>query len=313
MKTIGITGGTGMVGTHLTSLLLNKGYEVIIFTRRVPLAAAPKGLSYAHWDETKKECDNIALRRLDAIVHLAGAGIADKRWKPQRKKEIRDSRVKGTEFLVCKLQEHGENCKTFISASAMGYYGPSKSGHPPFIETDAPYDDFLGSVCREWEAESQKATSFARTIILRFGIVLGKESGAFPQYNMPLSLGVIPILGYGTQIVSWIEANDLARLIFFALQHKDINGVYNAVAPNPVSQRALTKTIADVKGGIKIPLSVPPFLLSILLGEMSTEVLKSCHVSGEKITTAGFRFNHPDIESAVKSILKPQREYKPSN
>lgn len=304
MKTIGITGGTGLVGSYLTALLLRNGFEVVIFTRNISLAKAPKGVSYAHWDADRKACDNAPLKRLDAMVHLAGAGVADKRWKPKRKQVIRDSRINGTQFLVEQLRQHAAGCKVFVSASATGYYGPSKPHHTPFHETDPGFNDFLGGICQEWEAEAHKAEAFTRTVILRFGVVLGKESGAFPEFAGPQSFGVMPILGYGTQIISWIEAQDLARLILFALQHQNISGVYNAVAPHPVSQKTLMKAIADVKGGIKIPVMVPAALLRVLLGEMSTEVLKSCYASCDKISAAGFKFDHPDIESAVKTILK---------
>ena len=305
MKTIGITGGTGLVGKHLTKLLLSKGFNVVIFTRSTSLKKTPDGLSYAHWDAKRRSCDIAAIKRLDAIVHLAGAGIADKRWKPKRKKEITDSRVKGTHFLVSILKEHAPDCKTFVGASATGYYGPSHPRNPPFTETALPYNDFLGNTCVQWEAESQQAADFARTIILRFGIVLGKESGAFAEFARPQSFGIMPILGLGNQVVSWIEVDDLARLILFTIEQEQVAGVYNAVSPGPVSHRQLMKAIATEKGGIKIPVPVPSALLHLLLGEMSTEVLKSCDVSCEKITAAGFTFRHPTIAGAVKAILRP--------
>ena len=307
MKTIGITGGTGLIGKHLSALLTAKGLQVIIFTRRMSLKKAPRGMSYAHWDETRKECDLAALRQLDAMVHLAGAGVADKRWTDKRKQEITDSRVKGTRFLVDLLREHGDKCKTFIAASATGYYGPYHPSDEPFTENAAPYTDFLAATCRDWEAESHKAEAFARTVILRFGIVLGKESGAFPQFAQPVSLGVAPVLGLGNQVISWIEVDDLARLISFAIEQPHVKGIYNAVTPDRVTQRGLIKAIATAKGGYRLPVHVPATLLKILLGELSTEVLKSCAVSADKIIKAGFTFRHPHIDGAVKAILKPEK------
>jgi len=302
MNTIGITGGTGFVGQHLTALLLQKGYKVIIFTTRRARTPAKGNVSYAHWHPNKEKCDINALKEVNAMVHLAGAGIADKRWTAARKKEITDSRIKGTGFLVTQLKTHAINCKTFIAASAIGFYGPDY-GKGPFTENDAPYNDFLGNTCRQWEESSQQASSFLRTAILRFGIVLGEESGAFPQFLKPMSLGVMPILGSGGQMMSWIAVTDLARLIVFALGNEQFSGIYNAVAPHPVSHWQLMKTIAAKKGGFKIHIHVPSFALKILLGEMSGEILKSCTVSAQKTLDAGFIYSYPDLDKAVDSIL----------
>ncbi|MBS1687457.1 MAG: TIGR01777 family oxidoreductase [Bacteroidetes bacterium] len=305
MKTIGITGGTGFVGKHLSKLLLSKGYELIIFTRH-PKPSEKQNLTYAAWDPEKGTCDANALQKLDAAIHLAGAGIADKRWTETRKQEIVNSRVQGTKFLVSMLRQHAPNCKTLVSASAIGYYGPDRDGTPPFKETNVYYNDFLGNTCYKWEHEARAAEDIMRTIIFRFGIVLGKESGAFPQFAGPQSFGIVPILGSGRQVVSWIEVDDLARMITYALEHTDMKGSYNAVAPNPVTHKTLMKTIARTKGGIKIPIPVPSFALKIALGEMSEEVLKSCTVSAQKIQATGFTFQYDTIDKAVKAILKDQ-------
>ena len=305
MTTIGITGGTGFVGKHLSKLLLSKGYELIIFTRH-PKPADKQNLTYAAWDPEKGTCDTLALQKLDAAIHLAGAGIADKRWTDTRKQEIVNSRVEGTKFLVSMLRQHAPNCTTLISASAIGYYGPDRDGTPPFKETNVYFNDFLGNTCYKWEHEAVAARDFLRTIIFRFGIVLGAESGAFPQFAKPQSFGIVPILGSGRQIVSWIEVDDLARMLIHALEHQDINGIYNAVAPNPVTHKTLMKTIARIKGGIKIPIPVPSFALKIALGEMSEEVLKSCTVSAQKIQATGFTFQYGTIDKAIKAILKDQ-------
>jgi uncharacterized protein (TIGR01777 family) len=304
MSTIGITGGTGFVGQHLTDLLISKGHNVTIFTTQVAKKPTKTQVTYAHWNPKQGAFDINALKEIDAVVHLSGAGIADKRWTEKRKKEIVDSRVNGTDFLVTQLREHAPNCKTLVAASASGWYGPDRDGLIPFTETAPAYNDFLGNTCLQWETASSMAASFLRTAILRFGIVLGREGGAFPQFAGPMSFGIVPILGSGRQVVSWIEVDDLARLILFSLENESISGTYNATAPNPVTHKELMNTIARVKGRIKIPIPVPAFLLKIALGELSEEVLKSCTISDKKIQDAGFTFKHTDITHAVRAILK---------
>ena len=301
MKRIGIVGGTGFTGTHLSQLLQKNGYHVVIFTRNIEGKKNTPYLTYAEWN-TNGKSDTEALSKIDVAVNLAGAGIADKRWTEERKKEILDSRVQSSRYLIAQLKQHGSKCTTYIAASATGFYGRDKAPDQPFTEDMPVAPDFLGQSCAAWEAESTKAETFLRTVILRFGIVLGKESGAYPQLAAPMNFGIMPILGGGQQMVSWISVEDIAAMIQFAIEKTNLAGIYNAVAPNPVTHKALMKTIARVKGGIKIPAPAPAFLLKIMLGEMSEEVLKSCNVSARKILAAGFKFNYPDIYGAIKAI-----------
>lgn len=303
MQTIGITGGTGFVGHHLTQLLQEQGYRVIIFTRDMHKVSRLDNVKYSFWSPSEKKFDVTYLKELHGVIHLAGAGVADKRWTPKRKQEILNSRVRGTHFLIERLREHAPQCKTLVAASAIGYYGWDKKGKTPYHEDEAPAGDFLAETCKKWETESQKASDFARNIILRFGIVLGKDDGAFPQFARPQSFGVVPILGNGKQIISWIHVHDLCRVILWALQNESIKGTYNAVAPHPVSNKRMMDTIANVKGGLKVPVPVPAPLLQAFLGELSSEALKSCTVSADKIISAGFSFKYPDIKTAVKDIL----------
>ena len=286
MKTIGIVGGTGFVGTYLSDMLVAKGYQIIIFTRNT--SQRPKeGVKYAHWDPYKQLCDEAAISQLDAAVHLAGAGVADQRWTDARKKEIVDSRVKSTDFLLSQLTKNAPRCNTFVAASATGFYGPYTDGQAPFTESAPAHHDFLGETCRQWEEASNKAAGHIRTTILRIGIVLGAESGAFREFVKPMKFGIAPILGGGRQMVSWIEVTDLARLFVYALEHTTISGIYNAVAPQPVTHKVLMQTIAGIMGGVRIPVPAPALVLKIMLGELSIEVLKSCNVSDNKILYAG--------------------------
>jgi uncharacterized protein (TIGR01777 family) len=302
LQTIGITGGTGFIGTHLSSSLLEKGYKIIIFTRSIK-KSNNRHLVYAHWDAEKSQCDSEALSTLGAMVHLAGAGIADKRWTNDRKKEISDSRIIGTRFLISQLKLHAPACKTFISASATGYYGPDRENLFSFKEDAKPYDDFIAGVCKAWENEANQAPAFLRTVILRFGIVLGKDGGAFQKLAQPVNFGIVPILASGKAITSWIHIDDHCRLIIYALENAKMQGVFNAVSPYPVSNKELMTTIAEIKGGIKIPFHVPAFILKMMLGKMSSEVLKSCTVSADKTIGTGFIFQYAKIEEAIKNLI----------
>lgn len=301
MLTIGITGGTGLVGMHLTKLFNDKGYKTIVFTRSRDKKSTGN-VSYAYWNPDNGECDTNALQNMDVVIHLAGAGVADKRWTDARKKEILDSRVKGAQFLVAQLKAHAPNCRTMIGVSGIGYYGADKSNTPPFTEDMQPANDFLSNVCVQWEQAEMAAASFLRTVIFRIGIVLGNESGAYPELTKPMAFGIVPILSSGKQMVSWIHIDDLCRMMLYAIEHDNMQGTYNAVGHAPVTHKTLMKTIAKEKGGIKIPVPVPAFVLKIMLGEMSTEVLKSATVSANKILATGFTFKYNTLDSAVHAL-----------
>lgn len=303
MKTIGITGGTGFTGKNIAKLLISKGYDVVIFTRNTIRRPSLPHLSYAVWNPQTQEADYIALQKLDGIIHLAGEGVADKRWTAKRKKAILESRTLVTTFLVKLLQEHSPNCKVFIGASAIGYYGPDRDT-APFIENSLPYNDFLGSTCVQWEATSEPLKQTMRRVLLRNGIVLGNDGGAFPKFEQPTRFGIYPKLGGGKQILSWIHIDDLAALYVYALEHEHMTGAYNAVAPSPVSQKLLMYTIAHIKGFPPLGIPVPAWLLKLVLGEMSIEVLKSATVSSAKTEASGFEFQYPTISKAVKQLLE---------
>jgi uncharacterized protein (TIGR01777 family) len=257
----------------------------------------------AHWDPAKHTIDQQAVATLDAVIHLAGAGVANKRWTAKRKAEIYNSRISGTRFLVEALRSYAPNCKTLISASAIGYYGETTDAHA-FKETDLPADDFLGRTCRDWEAAVQEAGDFCRVVMLRTGIVLGKNGGALPKLTASFPFRIIPILGGGRQQVSWIHLEDLVGLYLHALQQDAVSGPLNAVAPNPVSHRQLMQTLAQAKGGRFLSVPVPALALKLALGEMSTEVLKSCRVSAAKAVDAGYAFSYPELKGAAQNLMR---------
>lgn len=300
---IGITGGTGLVGKRVTALLLSMGNEVVILTRNVTGKKTAAGCSYALFDAANNTCDTAALQQLDAVIHLAGEPVAGKRWSKQQKERIVSSRVHGTAFLVEQLRKYGSRCKTLVAASAIGYYGPDKQPIVPFTENEPPATDFLGETSRRWEEEELKAADIMRTVSFRIGIVLAKEGGAFYEFVKTAKFGLLPVPGSGSQVISWIHVDDLARLFVYALTHTAMKGVYNAVAPAPVPTAIMMKEIAAARKGLLITMPVPAFVLQIVLGEMSIEILKSCTVSAAHTLQSGFTFTYPEIRSAVKNLV----------
>ena len=297
-----ITGGTGYVGTAVKNALLSQGHEVIILSR-TDKASSTRGVSYAIWDPAKNFIDENAIRNADAVIHLAGAGVAEKRWTAKRKKEIVDSRVRSGETLVAAIATIPNQIDTVISASAIGWYGPDGNPPVPFTE-DKPFsNNFLGNTCYQWENAVLPVTDAGkRLVIFRIGIVLGKEGGAYPQMTLPLKFRTAAYFGNGKQVMSWIHQQDLVSLFLFALDHPEMQGVYNAVASEPVSNKDFINKVAKEKGGIFLPVPVPATALKIGLGEMSVELLKSATVSNQKVLNAGFRFEFPDMNTAVKDL-----------
>jgi uncharacterized protein (TIGR01777 family) len=310
MPSVLITGGTGLVGTAVKALLEKKGYEVVLLTRsKTPI----KG--QAHWDINAGTIDSTTIAAADYIIHLAGAGVADKRWSASRKQEILDSRTKSSALLVKALQETPNKVKAVISASAIGWYGPDQiNAHniegtsQGFVETAPSYPDFLGTTCAAWEASIAPVTANTnglqkRLVCLRTGIVLSKHGGALKEFLKPLAVRMAAVLGNGKQMISWIDERDLAKMFVYALENENISGSYNAVAPAPVSNKTLTQTLAKVLyGKFYITTYVPSFVLKIMLGEMSIEVLKSTTVSAQKILDAGFVFDYPEISKSLSTL-----------
>jgi uncharacterized protein (TIGR01777 family) len=306
METVLITGGTGMIGKALTEALVTAGYKVIVLSRKKE-KNQQKAVRYAQWDVAAQTIEEGAIKEADYIVHLAGANVADGRWTEKRKQEIIDSRVKTGALLVKALTNIPNNVKAVISASAIGWYGPdAQVPNPhPFVETDPANTDFLGETCKLWEAAIAPVKELQKRLVtFRIGIVLSNDGGAYAEFKKPLKFGIASVLGSGEQTVSWIHIDDLIQLVCFALKQERMHGVYNAVAPNPVSNAQLIKTMAKTKTGIAIQAPVPAFVLKIMLGEMSIEVLKSATVSAAEVKGEGFLFQFPTIEQAVEDLNK---------
>ena len=247
--------------------------------------------------------DISAFKDTGTIIHLAGAGIADKRWTPSYKRQILESRIQSAELLFESLKKMPGHVHTFISASAVGFYGDS--GDAWVDEGFHSKDDFLGTVCREWEKSARRFETLGiRIVILRIGIVLAKDGGALPPLALPVKLFAGAPLGSGNQYLSWIHINDLVRIFYFAVKNKKMHGVYNAVAPGPVTNKTITREIASVIKRFVWPFRIPAFILKMILGEKATIVLEGQRASSEKIRMSGFEFNHSDLHKTLKELLQ---------
>ena len=297
-KNILITGGSGMIGTRLTHLLVENGYQVSHLNRSQRDSAVRTFL----WDPTRSQMDIKALEGTDVIIHLAGAGIADKRWSAQRKKEILESRTISTRFLSTQLKLFQHTVSTFISASGTSYYG-LEDKRRPFIETDPPASDFMADVTVAWEKEVDQIGPPIRVVKLRTGVVLSRHGIAMKKLTMPVRWFVGAPLGTGKQFVNWIHIDDVCRMYLKAIEDEQMRGVYNAVAPNPVTNSDLTRELGHT---LKRPLWLPPvpsFAVKLIAGDVADVVLKGGEVSSRKIEETGFHFQFPNVRGALKDLL----------
>lgn len=298
LKTILITGGSGLVGTRLSTLLTEKGYTVTHLSRN------PSNEDYKafEWDIKKGSIDKEAITSADAIIHLAGAGVADKRWNEARKKVIYDSRIDSTKLLFQKVKELNPDLNYFLSASAIGYYGWD-TGDKLVDETSPKGEGFLAEVVADWEKE---VDSFDAINIpngkVRIGIVLSEEGGALVEIGKPIKFGVGAPLGSGKQYMSWIHLDDLCGIFIHCLENQ-VEGNINGVSSNPVTNKELTKSIAHhLKKPLILP-NVPKFALKILVGEMADMLIGGNKVSSKKIEELGYSFQYPKLDEALADLL----------
>lgn len=301
MKKIVITGGSGLVGTALSDILTEKGYEVAHLTRQ-------KKDNYPYrqfeWDIAKQEMEEEAIRFADIIFHLAGAGIADKNWTAARKKVILESRTQSTALLHKTIATMPDEAPShFISASAIGYYGMDTGDQLVNEKTNAG-DDFLAEVTKAWEAAANPMEAMGiPTTKIRVGVVLTDKGGALKKLAQPIKFFVGSPLGSGKQWMSWIHLEDLARLFVYVMENK-LAGVYNGVGPTPATNKTLTQAVAKaLKKPLLLP-NVPQFAMKLLLGEMALLVLGGNKVSAEKTLGTGFEFQFEKLENALKDIYK---------
>lgn len=309
MAVVLISGGSGLVGTNLTRHLMERNFQVIILTRNKNKTSDNPNISFSHWDIKNQIIDPGAVKKADHIIHLAGAGVMDKNWSADYKKTIIKSRTESADLLIKALKETDHQVQTFVSASAIGYYGPDPKPlerGEGFVESDLPSDDFLGETCVLWEAASEPVKDLGiRRVVLRQGIVLANEGGAFKEFKTPLKFGVATVFGSGKQILSWIHIDDVCRMFCESIENDHTRGVYNAVAPEPVAQKKFMNVLGDkFKGNFFIPMHVPAFMLKLILGKRSVEILKSATVSDKKIKSTGFTFLYPSLEAALTELAK---------
>jgi uncharacterized protein (TIGR01777 family) len=300
-KTILITGGSGLVGKPLTRMLLQKGYTIHHLSRNPQPHGNPR-ITIFKWDLPNNYIDPDCIKGVEAIIHLAGESIAEKRWSTHHKQEIIRSRVDSITLLYNLLKQNPEHeVKSVISSSAIGYYG--NRSDELLTEDSAPGKGFLSVACIEWEKAVRKAEALnLRIVILRTGIVLTETGGALPELAKPVKSGIGAALGSGKQWMSWIHLQDVIRMFVFAVENQKLSGTFNMTAPNPVTNAEATKAIATVfNKHLWLP-NVPAFGLKLALGEMSALVLDSTKVSPAKIQSEGFSFNFPEINEALKNI-----------
>jgi uncharacterized protein len=298
-KKILITGASGLVGTHLTEMLLQKGHQVSHLGRTKKVG---KVKSFV-WDVEKGELDTEALVGVDTIIHLAGAGVADMRWNEKRKKEILESRTKSSALLYETLKKGNHSIKAVVSASAIGYYGFCLDERI-FTEESKPGSDYLAQVTKQWEESVDKISSLGiRVAKLRIGIVLSEKGGALAEMAKPIRFGVGAPLGTGKQYLSWIHIDDLCAMFIKATEDEQMHGAYNAVC-DWVTNEAITKSIAKV---LHRPLLLPPvpgFIMKLIVGEMAVIVVNGSKVSSEKIRKTGFAFQYPELSEALRNLLQ---------
>jgi uncharacterized protein (TIGR01777 family) len=289
---IAITGASGLIGTALVGHLKSEGHTVQRFVRR-PVVAPDE----IQWDPKTGYVDIEALRGVDAVIHLAGVGVGDKRWSKKYKAEILNSRLLGTTAIAKAVTE--VKPQVFISASAIGWYG--ESGNRAVVESDRVGDDFLAAVCREWEAAADLAQG-VRTVKIRTGLVLDPTGGALGKMLPLFRLGLGGKLGNGKQWWSWITLHDVIRAISFLLENK-IEGPVNLTSPNPVTNQEFTSALARAMHRPAL-FPAPAIGLKIVLGGFSSEILGSKKVTPQELTNAGFTWDYPHITNALTALIE---------
>lgn len=303
MKKIVVTGATGLIGRELCKELSLRGDELTIFSTNVEKAKIllPFAKEVVKWNNFDKDYSSF-LEGKDAVIHLAGASVAGKRWTQDYKKEIYDSRINTTRNLVSSIDKCIQKPEVFISASAIGFYGEREDDI--LTETSSVGKDFLSNVCDDWEKASEPLEMLnVRRAIIRTGIVLSPDDGALKKMLLPFKLFIGGPMGNGKQWFSWIHLADIISLYLFLLDNKDLKGIFNAVSPQPVQMKTFAKTLGKVLHKPSL-FPAPKFILKLVMGESASAILASQKVKPEALLKAGYKFKFEDLESALIDLLK---------
>jgi uncharacterized protein (TIGR01777 family) len=301
MANILITGGSGSIGRALIPQLLSNGHKVSIIGRsKHPKLEVPSFV----WDLEADTVDEQALRDVTHIIHLAGAGIADKPWSPSRKKEIIESRVKPLQLLAKTLAKRNQRIEAIISSSAVGFYGGVTSDEI-FEEDVDPATDFLGSTCKMWEDAVQLFKPLAdREVRIRTSVVLMENAGALPKLVAPTKFGVGAPVGNGKQWMPWIHIEDMVRVYVKSVEDTNVSGAFNAASSEHVTQKQM---IDGIGRAIDRPVFLPPipgFLVKTVLGEMASVITEGSRVSNQKLLDTGFEFKFDMLQPALNDLLQ---------
>jgi len=304
MKSILITGGSGLIGKQLKNILLTNNYQILILTRYPEKISKQEGITVIKWDIKKNIIDSEKLKSVCGIVHLSGANIGKGKWTKKRKRDIYDSRILSTRFLYETIKQNNTTLDFFISASAIGYYGTLTS-NKEFSESSPNGNDFLASLCQDWEIEAQKFNSISkRVVILRTGVVFSKIGGALPKIILPIKYFLGGPIGSGNQIVPWIHIDDISRMYQFAIEN-NLRGIYNAVVTSEEqpTNKLLGQEIANtIKRPYVFP-KIPGFIFKLFFGEMACILLEGTKINNDKIIDSKFKFNLPNLKLSLKDIL----------
>lgn len=299
-----VSGSTGLIGSALVPFLIRQGHRVTRLVRTSP----PPGERSVRWDPESGTIDLAGLESVEAVVHLAGDPIAKGRWTPEKKVRIRNSRVQGTRLVAQTIARFpiSNRPKALLCASAIGYYGDR--GNELLPEESPSGRGFLAATCQEWEASAEPAVEGGiRVVHLRFGIVMSPKGGALAMMLPPFRMGLGGKLGSGKQFMSWISIDDVVEAIHHTLATPTLRGAVNVVAPNPVTNLEFTKMLGRVLRRPTI-FPVPAFAARLAFGELADEaLLASARVEPARLKASGYRFRHPDLEGALRDLLKTGR------
>ena len=308
-----VSGSTGFLGSSLIDVLEREGHTILCLMRpdtRKGDANSARAQT-VRWDPVRGEFDAVAAEGADALVHLAGASIADGRWNAARKILLRTSRIEATRHLIGALSKLQRPPRVIVASSAIGYYG--NRGDETLTESSAPGGDFLSALCREWEVETARGTEFsARVVMLRFGVILAAHGGALPRMALPFKMGAGGRLGSGRQWMSWLTLPEAVGMMRFALSNSGLVGPANAVAPKPIQNADFTRILAK---GLHRPalFPAPAFALRLALGEMADALLLvSQRVKPSKLEQAGYQFAQPELAAALTAIYHKSNAGRPN-